>query len=87
MKRSRVVTQTLEETYRLKLVDFQYAREEMRRIDAAAFNDGNCVDDGGRYDWRGGSSVTVWELPTADANQQENTIKAIFGNVSKVEMD
>ena len=72
------MTQTLEETYRLKLVDFQYTQEEMQRILAAALNDGNCVDDGGRYDWRAGSSITVWALPNTDANQQENTIKAIF---------
>jgi hypothetical protein len=45
---------------------------------AAAFEDSNCADDGGRYDWRAGSSITVWALPYTLENEETNTIKAIF---------
>jgi acetyl esterase/lipase len=78
MSRSHAVTPTVEETHQIKIVDFQYTTDEMQRINAAAFNDGNCVDDGGRYDWRAGSSITVWVLPDTEANKRENAIKAIF---------
>ena len=67
-----------EESYRIKIVDFQYTPDQMRRILAAAFEDGNCVDDGGRYDWRAGSSITVWARPDTEENEKVNTFKAIF---------
>ena len=72
------MTATFEETYRIKVVDFQYTAEEMQRILAAAFEDGNCADDGGRYDWRQESSITVWALPDTKENEETNMIKAIF---------
>jgi hypothetical protein len=82
MKRSHAMTATFEETYRLKIVDFQYTPYQMQRIVDAAFKDGNGVDDGGRYDWRQGSSITVWTLPFA--GHQVNTIKAIFRPVQVI---
>jgi hypothetical protein len=64
---------------RIKIVDFQYTTEEMRCLATAAFNQGNCVDDGGRYDWRGGgSSITVWVDTASQAGDPNHAIKAIF---------